>query len=433
MFGFLKPAAKLPLWRQSYARICQTQRRLFGMMSLPFLSYEATFVYRLAIEKQLIPELPSASPECCRLKRLKNPEQRPDYAAASLSAAFGMLLAGIKLNDDVADHGRWHNRLLLFKYQRQIRMASEILEVANPGIKRQIQNILMEHHQLESGRRVELSDYIRPTGDGFALLFRSIAMALNATDDIADDFEKIGRSTGRALIAWDCAADFHHDQIYGEFNPLRNALEVENSLRTCLLELARAGWALPSQDSVCRQVLEDLTRRVNHRLHHPDHICRTTRLERWGLVRAKRYQYARCDCCEAFCAVGECGECACAGAEGAAEGAACVGCDCCSDGFCCWAGSGCDPCCYESPKPGAAGENKATSTRECAYERFRGKHGLTYGDLSPEGFVMVEETRIPARSEGGFWLGNKTRILVIDADSLGVVVRPDSNESEETG
>ncbi len=82
MFGFLKPTGRISEWRQSYARVCQTQRRMFGLTSLPFLSYEATFLYQLAVDTKLIPALSSDAPECCRLRRLQNPEQQPDVAVA---------------------------------------------------------------------------------------------------------------------------------------------------------------------------------------------------------------------------------------------------------------------------------------------------------------------------------------------------------------
>lgn len=95
MFGFLAPQRRILEWRQAYARICQFQRRLYGLTSLPFLSYEATFLYRLAIDFKLLPELPQSAAECCRLKRLGNADNAPDFQAASFAATFGVVLAGI--------------------------------------------------------------------------------------------------------------------------------------------------------------------------------------------------------------------------------------------------------------------------------------------------------------------------------------------------
>jgi hypothetical protein len=97
------------------------------------MSYEAAFLYRLAIDFKLLPELPQSAAQCCRLRRLRNAEDAPDFQAASFAATFGVVLAGIKLQDDVQDSGRWFNRLLLAKYQRQIRGAHRFMARTDSG------------------------------------------------------------------------------------------------------------------------------------------------------------------------------------------------------------------------------------------------------------------------------------------------------------
>ena len=47
----------------------------------------------------------------------------------------------------------------------------------------------------------------------------------------------IGRHIGRALIAFDCAADWHRDRLRGEFNPLPDESAVERALEFCWNEL----------------------------------------------------------------------------------------------------------------------------------------------------------------------------------------------------
>jgi hypothetical protein len=236
-------------------------------------------------------------------------------------------------------------------------------------------------------------------------------------------FDSIGRHVGQAIISWDCAVDFHQDQIYGEFNPLKSTAEADDSLRFCLLELAMLGWALPEEDAVCMHVIQSVSRRVHSRLHRTDnHVCRTSMLERWGLVRAKGYQYARCDGCE-ICAIAECSECGCAAVQGAAEGASCClsgspGSPCCCDSLCCWWGSGC----------GSTEEkNKETAhpvtTQPSLYEQFHGREGIAYGDLNPQGFVMIDEQRLPGRADGGSWIAGGTKVRVVKTDPMGVTVR----------
>ncbi|MFO0999344.1 MAG: DUF5685 family protein [Planctomycetaceae bacterium] len=429
MFGFLKPTGRISAWRQSYARVCQTQRRLFGLTSLPFLSYEATFLYQLAVDTKLIPTFSPDAPECCRLRRLRNPEQQPDTAVAEFCAAFGMLLAGVKLQDDADDHGRWHNRFALWKYAKQVQAASQYLEGICHGLTEEVQTILRQHKQSEmSQTAMSVEDYCRPTGDGFALLFRSLAALAGGACPL---FDSIGRHVGHAIISWDCAVDFHKDQIYGEFNPLKSAAEADDSLRFCLLELAKLGWALPAEDSVCSNVIQSVSRRVHSRLHRTDnHVCRTSMLERWGLVRAKGYQYARCDGCE-ICAVAECGECGCAAVQGAAEGASCClsgspGSPCCCDALCCW-GSGCGSTEEKKKEPA-----HPVTDQPSLYEQFHGRDGIAYGDLNPQGFVMIDEQRLPGRADGSSYIADRTKVRVVKTDPMGVTVRVITTESGQT-
>ncbi|MCA9050931.1 MAG: hypothetical protein KDA89_19475 [Planctomycetaceae bacterium] len=287
MFGFFRPDDRQVWWRQSYARICQTQRRLFGLTSLPFLSYEATLLYQLAIDFGLIPALPEAAPQCCRLRRLQDAEQQPDAVGARFSAAFGLLLAGIKLRDDVRDEGRWFHRLVWLKYRKQVHRAEQILEQLRPGLGGEVQRVLNAHRLLEtSGHAVRLADFIRPTGDGFAQLFSAMAELLHGP---TAEFAKIGRYVGQAIIAWDCAVDFERDRILGHFNPLHSTEEVRDAFELCLLELSRIGWALPA-DSVALQVVQGTVARVHRRLQGSQRVCPTTQLERWGLIRARGYQ-----------------------------------------------------------------------------------------------------------------------------------------------
>ena len=50
MFGFLNPRPHSDDYRRAYARLCVHQRRRFGVRSSPFHSYEAVFLYQLALD-----------------------------------------------------------------------------------------------------------------------------------------------------------------------------------------------------------------------------------------------------------------------------------------------------------------------------------------------------------------------------------------------
>jgi hypothetical protein len=325
------PLNKNPIWRQSYARVCQFQNRLFGISSLPFLSYEATFLYQLAVDSGLTPKLPGEAPTCCRMKKIakaslltSEPGGTSEVSANALPpticAAFGVLLAGVKLQDDVTDSGRWSARLLWWIYRRRVHRAEEMLESFMPGLIADLRACLAEHQAIEnSGSPKKLSDVMVPTGHGFAKLFRCVAELLTQSRDVAtrsalvDRIEHVGQSVGEAIIAWDCAVDFEADRINGHFNPLRNAEERAAAFQLCRLRLAQVGWLCPA-DSVSAPVIRSVMDRVELRMTRAEPVFTPTLLERWGLIRQKGYAYARCDGCEVLCCAGELLDCCGAGA-----------------------------------------------------------------------------------------------------------------------
>ena len=422
MFGFLAPTFPISRWRQSYARICQTQRHLFGITSLPFLSYEATFLYQLMVDFSLVPPLASNAPLCCRLRRLRNVQTQPDAKAASFAAAFGLLLAGIKLRDDVTDHGQWHNHLLLWKYKRQIQKAHDLLDASQPGVIQKVNQILDEHREMESsGRTLELQEFTDPTARGFALMYRAAAEVMRGP---ADEFEQIGHHVGWAIVTWDCAVDFHKDRIRGEFNPLRRAADITNALQHCRFHLSSIGWMLDRDIAVCQTVIESVADRVHRRLERPQqHADHTSRLERWGLIRARGYQYARCDGCEALCAIGECSECACAGGEAIGHGATCCAggateTPCCCDACCLATNCGCN-----GPIASNTSSRNSDKSKPSAYERFHGQHGSAVGDLKPQGLVEIDGHQVPARTIDGQFIAAGTVVRIVRTDPLGVTVK----------
>lgn len=428
MFGFLAPARRIPKWRQSYARVCQFQRKLYGLTSLPFLSYEAAFLYRLAIDFELLPELPESAAECCRLKRLPDADCAPDVQVAEFAATFGVLLAGIKLQDDIQDSGRWFNRLLLWKYRRQIEAAHEFIGATTPDLGVEVAAALKQHAEIEvavSSRRknYSLEEYSQPTGSGFGAAFVAFARLLRPgeKEETTVRFRELGEHVGRAIIGWDCAVDFEQDRIKGHVNPLKTEREVQQALEFALLQLAQIGWQLP-ESSICSQVLSQVSHRIRRRRAQPVADQATRRLERWGLIREKRFAYARCDGCEGLCLIGECCECA----GGAGEAASC--CTAADAGSAC-----CDAACFipdclgcSSPRKGktsATGKTSASESEASEYARFQDSEGVADSSLNPSGFVMIENERVPARSETGEFIEAGTSITVVSTNAFGVFVR----------
>jgi Family of unknown function (DUF5685) len=101
VFGFLNPATHSDAYRAAYSRCCQHQRVQHGLRSLPFLSYEAIFVYLFwrDVVANKAPIL--ANQRCCRLKPLEKAERQPDFEIGQFCGGLSMLLATTKIEDDL--------------------------------------------------------------------------------------------------------------------------------------------------------------------------------------------------------------------------------------------------------------------------------------------------------------------------------------------
>jgi membrane-bound ClpP family serine protease len=57
------------------------------------------------------------------------------------------------------------------------------------------------------------------------------------------------------------------------------------------------------------------------------------------------------------------------------------------------------------------------------YEQFHGRDGIAYGDLNPQGYVMIDQQRLPARADGSSYTADGTTVRVVRTDPLGITVR----------
>src|SRR5262249_1013200 len=67
-----------------------------------------------------------------------------------------------------------------------------------------------------------------------------LASTLSSGGADAECLRNLGKLIGEALIAFDCAADWHHDIRYGHFNPLRTAADVHGALEYAQASLEQA-------------------------------------------------------------------------------------------------------------------------------------------------------------------------------------------------
>jgi len=178
-------------------------------------------------------------------------------------------------------------------------------------------------------------------------------------------------------------------------------------------------------------VLIQVANRIRWQRKQPVSSQPLRRLERWGLIREKRFAYAKCDGCEGLCLVGECCECT----GGAGEAASCCaasetgsglcalgeGSSCCCDGILL-----CPDCsgCSSNGRKKADSETATTAAAEVHdYSKFAGKIGIAESSLNPSGFVTIDGERVPGRSQSGEFIEAGARVTVTSTNPFGVFVR----------
>ena len=431
MFGFLRSTSNEPAYRQAYSRCCSFQHLLTGVSSLPFLSYESIFLYQFAVDAGFSPGPPPETKNCCRMQTSESLRGADDFAIGEFCVRFGLLLAAIKIEDDVRDGGSMIAKLANWKYRAAFEASFAYFEQFDREFEQNVRRIIGEHIELEkAGAVVPLHQYVGPTANAFGYVFSQLAelfadRQLNsaAEIDFRETLRLVGEHIGAAIISFDCAVDYQKDQWNGDFNPLREAADVNAALDYCGDQLVAAGWK-------CREIFGDQSRTVQLLRNRFDSLCgyyhRCQRppiqswLERWGLIRQPGHAYARCDagCCEVFAACGACGE---VGGACGGEGAACLGCS--SDAPVCFCF--CPECvdeCLCADRQRRAREQRDAERTELPVSELIGEIGVAQTALRPSGTVSVNGQRIPAKSEDVF-INGVEKVVIVREDAFGAVVR----------
>jgi hypothetical protein len=245
MFGFLRPPEVSSGYRSAYSRCCQHQRTHFGLGALPVLSYEAAFLYLFWLDATGAKTATLPQQNCCRLRRLPQVPGIDDAEAGAFCASFGLLLAGVKIDDDVRDGGGFRTTVASRMLRRARAKASRHLEAVDPNLQRDLDLTIASHLMLEHhGGHLPLETYVAPTAKGFGRAFGAMA-ALPGLQSRKDLLIAVGRHIGAAIIAFDCAADWERDQEDGSYNPLP---DVDS--RPAAMALARAHLA--HAEAACR-------------------------------------------------------------------------------------------------------------------------------------------------------------------------------------
>lgn len=298
MFGLLNPGRQDLLYRRAYARCCQHQRRRYGLPSLTFLSYESILLYLCAADagKVALEELPAVT--CCKLRRLPPRTPVAEQEIARFCSSVGMLLAYIKLSDDLRDRPTWMVRLANWILRRRFREMFDYFRRLDPAFELRVGAFIGEHLQLEKrSEPAPLSEYVRPTARAFGYVF-SLFARLPGMEAHSSFLTELGERVGSTIIAFDCAVDRDKDRRRGQYNPLADGDKaIGEAFALCRQQLHLAALASRrhfGEASHTGRVLEQVAERIPHGCTVP--ACQRFQtetkgvLQRWGIGRRRGVQ-----------------------------------------------------------------------------------------------------------------------------------------------
>lgn len=459
MFGFLKPSCSnrrtnhsaYKSYRQVYAAFCAHHRNRYGVLASALISYEAVFLYHLAIESGACSPPTANTPHCCRLRSDPTNRWNLDRELADFCSDFGLLLVQIKIEDDVRDSRSVVARTAQRLWKRKFGMAQQRLENVSPGLIKQINDLVDKHLSFESlnntqnsnhritNKHLGIREYAQPTADSFRLIFEGFGKLCEKRGGDTKEFGAIGEDVGRSILAGDCCMDFERDLERGEFNPLSNNEQKQDAISLSLQSLSRLGWACndlaannsisgieKTSESVLSTVVASAFKRVSGLR---DSIAapaqKYTSLKKYAALKfGARGGFCDCDCGGCDCGGCDCGDC------GACDGGDCGGSEGC--GMCDWCGdsdtthiNGCD-CLYcgntcENNSSTNKKKSKIKIENATLHEITQKSRGITVGPLNPTGVILIEGEEKPAKSMSGF-IPDGTHVEVIKQDTFGLVV-----------
>ena len=303
MFGFLNPGRHSPEYRRAYARCCQHQHLNYGVSSLPFMSFEAVFLYLCT--RDAAGHAPCTLPcqQCCRLQTSRTLHQAPDAEIGRFCSAFSLILAATKFHDDIRDGRSLKARFCDWALRKRFQAARRYLTTIDGRFEDRIDQYINRHLEFErAGGCVALHDYTQPTAEAFGYVFGLMSAVRGAGVD-TDALAIVGQQIGAALIAFDCAFDWQTDRKKGEFNPLPDEAAVHSAVAYCQDRLIAAAH-------ICRRSFGDDCETGNVLMAVKNSIVVGERptiyrglqelARQWGFVRQKGAVQLNSDCGTCF-------------------------------------------------------------------------------------------------------------------------------------
>lgn len=435
MFGFLRPSCQSRKYRQIYAAICSHQRRQYGTIASILISYEAVFLYHLAVELGVAPQPSAETPTCCRLRNDWPNRWGLNLKLADYCTSFAILLAQTKLEDDVRDSRSLVPRLGGWMLKRAFRKNSQYLDNVAPGLSEQVDHQIQSHLELESAQsHYDAQLYSRPTANAFAAIFETFgelcaqqvhsntgthfskAQSPNPSN-LPTQFKIIGQKVGRGILISDCLFDFQKDKRRGEFNPISSTEHFASFREQALRAWTEAGWAVDSLITESAQTVRILRSAFERTERFNIHTKCSNQFKKIGIPTFSRGGFCDCDCgccCEGCGDPGCCGSCDCCNTDVEVTPA----CPCLYADCCCFFAD-----CHLPNKRSNQRISKAEPQPIQISDPIVGQVGIADVHLNPTGYVSVNGKRFPAQSDGGQWIAKGTKVEVLENKAFGLIVR----------
>ena len=431
MFGFFAPPRRRPRYRQVYAACCSHQRQLYGTAASVFHSYEAIFLYLLALEAGACEAPAPQTPTCCRLRNDWANHWNLDRELADFCAAFAMLLARTKLEDDKRDSRGFAASLANRILRKAFAKTKDYFEARCSDLLQNVSQCIEQHVALESDRFVsrnpdELLRYAEPTANAFGHVFEAFGMLCKVRQSQIDvaKFRQIGCGVGATILVSDCMFDFEKDRKRGEFTPLCSRSDQAMAKSLAISLAADLGWSVAEIGNAERSLACDVVTRGFKRIER-------FQIETPAEHRAKPFAIwprrptlvtNRAGDCDCGC------DCCCEGCTACGSGDCDIGC-CDGDGendFSCLRPS-CDLIC-----PCDDGSLCQRKKRNAVDEPFSvdvidpliGREATVASPMKPTGFICVEDDdkQIPAQLESGY-AQQGDRVVILRKGSFGYIVK----------
>ncbi|MFD3164441.1 DUF5685 family protein [Herpetosiphon sp. NSE202] len=217
-------------WWSHICGMCLTLRDQHGQVARITTNYDAALLSALYEAQR--PEQGARRTSVCALRSFRALDVvAADDHGSRYAAAVSLLMAAIRLRDNVADRDGWAGKVpfvangVAKRWDKQAEQTARELGFEPALLREQA----IAQAAVEALPKADFCTYSAPTEAAVGAAFRHTAILANQPSN-AEPLEHMGRMYGRMMLLLDSYGDFAEDQARGHFNALNATPQAE--LRT---------------------------------------------------------------------------------------------------------------------------------------------------------------------------------------------------------